>query len=113
MKTLVKVLIVLLAILLFSTIYFYSKNDVSSLDIEKIKKQNDSLIIEISNNNKKIDSFQTVNKILLEKNKNLAKKLGTVNKKAEEYKKEHEKDINYINSLSNNDITKLFTEQFK
>ena len=113
MKTLIKVLIVLLIITFFSTIYFYSKDKKTSLDIEKIRKQNDSLFSVISINNKKIDSFENNTQMLLTKNNELKKKMVSLDKKANEYKKEHEEDINYINSLSNNDIAKLFANEFK
>lgn len=78
-----------------------------------LKKQNDSLFLSISQNNKKIDSIEKNNILLFAKNDSLRSKLIVTNKKAEKYKKEHEKDINYINSLSDNDITNLFTDKFK
>ena len=48
----------------------------------------------------------------LRKNDSLKNKMYLTNKKAEKYKKQHEEDINYINSLSDNDIAKLFADKF-
>ena len=38
--------------------------------------------------------------------------MSVINKKAEKYKKQNEENINYINSLSDNDIAKLFADEF-
>lgn len=113
MKTLVKILIVILSILIFSTIFLYKKNESSLDDLKNLKKQNDSLMLSISKNNKIIDSIENKNEILFSKNDSLKNKLGVINAKAEKYKKEHEKDINYINSLSDNDVAELFADKFK
>jgi predicted metal-dependent hydrolase len=102
MKTITKVLFFICAFLVFATFYFYSENKNTNLDIQKIRKENDSLLLVVVNNNKK----------LFEKNDSLKNKMSVINKKAEKYKKQNEENINYINSLSDNDIAKLFADEF-
>jgi len=113
MKTLVKALIIILCISIFSTVFLYMKNKTSSVELKNLKKQNDSLMLSISKNNKRIDSVEKKNELLFSKNDSLKNKLGVIKAKAEKYKKEHEKDINYINSLSDNDVAELFADKFK
>ena len=112
MKTFTTILIFLCAILMFATTHFFMKSNDSDLDLKKIRKQNDSLLNVIEVNNKKIDSIHNYNEVMFAKNDSLKNKMYLTNKKAEKYKKQHEEDINYINSLSDNDIAKLFADKF-
>ena len=112
MKTITKVLFFLCVFLMFATFYFYLQNKNISSDIQKIRKENDSLLLVVVNNNKKIDSISNRNEKLFEKNDSLKNKMSVINKKAEKYKKQNEENINYINSLSDNDIAKLFADEF-
>jgi len=113
MKILVNVLVIILCLTIFSTFHFYFKSKESSISLDSLRKQNDSLVIAVKNNNVKIDSIEKVNNSLFAKSDTLKNKLVVTSKKAEKYKKENEKNINYINSLSDNDIAELFTDQFK
>jgi len=114
MKIISKILIIItIAVLVFFLVKTHIQKENTSLDIQKIRQQNDSLLNVISLNQKKVDSFSKSNSILFEKNESLNKKLVSTKLKAETYKKEHEKDVNYINNLSNNDVAKLFADQFK
>ena len=70
------------------------------------------VLLVVVNNNKKIDSISNRNEKLFEKNDSLKNKMSVINKKAEKYKKQNEENINYINSLSDNDIAKLFADEF-
>jgi hypothetical protein len=101
--------VVFLIILNFE--FYFSRNK-TNLEIKKIRQQNDSLFLVISQNNYLIDSIGKNNEVLFFRNNSLKQKLTILNQKAENYKKQHEKDINYINNLSNNDIVKLFTDKF-
>jgi cell division protein FtsB len=112
MKTITKILFFICAFLVVTTFYFYSENKNTNLDIQKIRKENDSLLLVVVNNNKKIDSISNRNEKLFEKNDSLKNKMSVINKKAEKYKKQNEENINYINSLSDNDIAKLFADEF-
>ena len=113
MKILNKILLVLVVILVVLSVNLYLQKDKVTLDIKNIRKQNDSLLLAINKNNKKIDSISNKNDSLIEKNVKLKKKLVSTNIKAENYKKEHEKNVSYINNLSNNDVAELFTDKFK
>ena len=113
MRILLTIISILFCLSIFSTVHFYLNDKKNNTNMLNLKKQNDSLFLSISQNNKKIDSIEKNNILLFAKNDSLRSKLIVTNKKAEKYKKEHEKDINYINSLSDNDITNLFTDKFK
>jgi hypothetical protein len=101
--------VVFLIILSFE---FYFGRSKTNIEIEKIRRQNDSLFLVISQNNHLIDSIGKNNEILFSKNDSLKQRLTTLNQKSENYKKQHEKDIDYINDLSDNDIAKLFADKF-
>lgn len=108
MKNIFIVLSVILAVVLF---YVLSQpKDTTELDI--LHKQNDSLLKSISINNKKIDSLEKLNDKLDSQRNVLKIQLGKVGNKAEKLKKQHEKDIQYLSTLSNNDITNLFADKF-
>lgn len=81
-------------------------------ELDDLHKQNDSLYNEISINNSKIDSLRLINNKLDSQQVVLRKQLSNLNIKADKLKKQHEKDIEHLNSLSNNDITELFADKF-
>lgn len=91
---------------------FYLTNKGLDINLSDLKRQNDSLYSVVSKNDKMIDSLNKSTLILFQKNDSLKQSLVLINKKAENYKKQHEKDVNYINNLSNNDVVKLFTDKF-
>ncbi len=82
------------------------------IEIENLKKSNDSLFTNIQMFDKKIDSISQVNIELEKRNSEINIKLSSLNKKSNELKKQHEKDIEFIDNLSNNDITDIFTDKF-
>lgn len=81
-------------------------------ELDNLHRQNDSLYNQISINNQKLDSLQKINNKLDSQRNILKIQLGKVGAKADNLKKQHEKDIQHLNSLSNNDITKLFADKF-
>ena len=106
------ILSIAVAFLIILALQFYFTRNETNLEINKIRKQNDSLFLVISQNNHKIDSINKNNQLLFLKNDSLKQTLVSLNLKSENYKKQHEKDIEYINDLSDNDIAKLFTDKF-
>lgn len=112
MKKLKKLLILSLVFLSAILIYF-SLKPTHDPKIDLLEKRCDSLQLVISNNKSKIDSIQNETQKLMIKNNKLSSELFNINKKAKDLKKQHEKDIAHINSLSNNDVARLFTDEFK
>lgn len=112
MKIYCGILSIICTILVLFFLNFFLRNRELNVDLNGLKKQNDSLYSIISKNDKTIDSLNKNTLTLFQKNDSLKKSLILVNKRAKNYKKQHEKNINYINNLSNNDVIKLFTDKF-
>lgn len=112
MKLITGFLTFLCTILILTCTIFYLTNKGLDINLSDLKKQNDSLYSVISKNDNMIDSLNKSTLLLFQKNDSLKQSLVLINKKAENYKKQHEKDVNYINNLSNNDIVELFTNKF-
>jgi hypothetical protein len=66
----------------------------------------------IVKNKQQIDSITDETKKLESKNITLNNKLGDLNQKTKKLKEQHEKDIAYINNLSDNDVADLFAKEF-
>lgn len=118
MKTFLNTIIVTMTLIciglgIYWVLRLYSEKEITTNELTKIKRQNDSLIFNIKQRNKVIDSIDNFNKKILSRNDSLNKKLLNISIVAQTYKKQHEKSIDYINSLSDSDITKLFTDKFK
>lgn len=106
-----KILIALLVILPIVVFFVMSKPQDDS-KIKQLEKKCDSLQLVINENNTKIDSIKLETEKLHQRANNLNKELTKINKKAQDLKKQHEKNIAHINSLSNNDVARLFTDEF-
>jgi hypothetical protein len=105
------ILSVLSIVLLIVLVYMSSKpTDTNQLEI--LNKKNDSLNAIIENNKLKIDSLVGINNELDSQRNVLKIRLGKVDLISKKLKEQHEKDIQYLNSLSNNDITELFSDKF-
>ena len=66
----------------------------------------------IVKNKQQIDSITDETKKLENRNLQLSNKLGDLNHQTKKLKEQHEKDIAYINSLSDNDVADLFAKEF-
>jgi regulator of replication initiation timing len=80
--------------------------------VDDLEKQCDSLGVLIVKNKQQIDSITDETKKLESKNITLNNKLGDLNQKTKKLKEQHEKDIAYINNLSDNDVADLFAKEF-
>jgi uncharacterized coiled-coil DUF342 family protein len=80
--------------------------------VNELQKQSDSLEVLMVKNKEQIDSITNETKKLESKNTQLNNKLGELNQKSKKLKEQHEKDIDYINNLSNNDVADLFAKEF-
>ena len=80
--------------------------------VNELQKQSDSLEVLIVKNKEQIDSITNETKKLESKNTQLNNKLGELNQKSKKLKEQHEKDIDYINNLSDNDVADLFAKEF-
>lgn len=109
----VKKILMFLGIICPIILFYLLTKPVDNSNIELLENKCDSLQNEIQLTTIKIDSFNLETKKLVEKSVVLKNELTTLNKKTKELKKQHEKDINYINSLSNNDVAHLFANEFK
>lgn len=111
MKTLKNIFMVLSVVIIFVLFYVLSQpQDTKELDF--LHKQNDSLLKSIAVNNKKIDSLELINNKLDSQRNILKSQLSKVGVKADKLKKQHEKNIQHLSTLSNNDITNLFADKF-
>lgn len=102
---------ILLGIILFGI--FYNKKETSNDNVVLYNEKIDSLGNVIILNNKKIDSLFILETQQIENISNLKNKLSNVSNKNKELKKKYEKESARYDNMSNNDITKLFSESFK
>ena len=80
--------------------------------VNELQKQSDSLEVLMVKNKEQIDSITNETKKLESKKTQLNNKLGELNQKSKKLKEQHEKDIDYINNLSDNDVADLFAKEF-
>lgn len=108
-RTIIEIVVVLLFI---GYIIMTKEKPVDLSKVDELEKQCDSLNILIGKNKSTIDSISLKTKKLEEKNSQLNNKLGELNQKSKKLKEQHEKDIAYINNLSDNDVADLFAKEF-
>jgi len=108
-RTIIEIVVVLLFIG-YVVMTMPKKVDLSKVD--ELQKQCDSLEVLIVKNKKQIDSITNETKKLEDRNTQLNNKLGDLNQKTKKLKEQHEKDIAYINNLSDNDVADLFAKEF-
>jgi predicted nuclease with TOPRIM domain len=111
MNRLKNILSALSIILIIVLVYVFTRPE-DTKELDDLHKQNDSLIAVITSNNLKLDSLERINNKLDSQRNVLKIELGKVDAKAKKLKEQHEKDIQHLNSLSNNDITQLFADKF-
>jgi hypothetical protein len=105
---------ILLIVAIVLACYFYFSNDSGKYkeELKKLKESNKSLYLDIDKYNGVIDSIKGRNAEIIERNIVLNNELKELNEKAIKLKIQHEKDLDFLNNLSNSDIAKLFTDKF-
>jgi cell division protein FtsB len=93
--------------------YLLFFNNKPTVDIKEYTDKIDSLSIVIETNNKKLDSLSNLENQQETNIKNLKEQLNVVSNKNKNLKKKYEQEIARYDSMSDNDITNLFTETFK
>jgi septal ring factor EnvC (AmiA/AmiB activator) len=87
---------------------FYSK----PIEVAQQEQVVDSLVSQIKNNNKLLSELEKDNKNLEESILKLRGELEKSENKSEKFRKQYESQVDYINSLSNSELTRLFTKEF-
>jgi septal ring factor EnvC (AmiA/AmiB activator) len=100
-------------ILLSGIIYLFFFNENPTIDIKQYTDKIDSLNRIVVENNKKLDSLSNLESKQENNIKNLKEQLKTTSNKNKNLKKKYEDEITRYNNMSDNDITTLFTENFK
>jgi peptidoglycan hydrolase CwlO-like protein len=108
-RTIIEIVVVLLFI---GYVVMTMPNPVNLSKVDELQKQCDSLEVLIVKNKEQIDSITNETKKLEGRNTQLNNKLGELNQKTKKLKEQHEKDITYINNLSDNDVADLFAKEF-
>jgi regulator of replication initiation timing len=108
-RTIIEIVVVLLFI---GYIIMTKPKPVNLSKVDDLEKQCDSLNLLIGKNKLIVDSIAEETKKLHDKNLQLNNKLGDLNQKTKKLKEQHEKDIAYINNLSDNDVADLFAKEF-
>jgi septal ring factor EnvC (AmiA/AmiB activator) len=102
--------VVLIGVVIF---FLFFNNTESNVNIDIYNQKIDSLSNVITANNKKLDSLSIVENKQMDNIKNLKNELSQVSNKNKELKRKYEKESARYNSMSNDDITDLFSESFK
>jgi septal ring factor EnvC (AmiA/AmiB activator) len=102
--------VVLIGVVIF---FLFFNNTESNVNIDIYNQKIDSLNNIITENNKKLDSLSIIENKQIDNIKNLKNELSQVSNKNKELKRKYEKESARYNSMSNNDITDLFSESFK
>ena len=108
-RTVIEIVVVLLFI---GYVVMTIPKPVDLSKVNELQKQFDSLEVLIVKNKQQIDSITNETKKLESRNAQLNNKLGELNQKSKKLKEQHEKDIAYINNLSDNDVADLFAKEF-
>lgn len=101
----------LLLILLVAYLLFIEKAD--PVDLSEYERKIDSLNLALDANNKKLDSLNLKEAKYEEDITKLKGRLSDLKNKNEKLKKQHDEEVNAINSMSNTDVSALFAESFK
>jgi len=108
-RTIIEIVVVLLFI---GYVVMTLPKAVDLSKVNELQKQSDSLEVLIVKNKEQIDSITNETKKLESRNTQLNNKLGELNQKTKKLKEQNEKDIIYINNLSDNDVADLFAKEF-
>lgn len=108
-RTIIEIIIVLVFV---GYIIMTQPKPVDLSKVNDLERQCDSLELMIGKNKEQIDSITNETNKLQNRNTQLNNKLGDLNQKTKKIKEQHEKDIDYINNLSDNDVADLFAKEF-
>jgi septal ring factor EnvC (AmiA/AmiB activator) len=111
MKTQFSYFINLLLILLVAYLLFMNQKD--PVDLSGYERKIDSLNLALEANDKKLDSLNQKESKYEEDLVTLKRKLADLKNKNQKLQKQHDEEVNAINSMSNTDISTLFSETFE
>ena len=98
---------------LFSSIYFILFFSISKPKmVQESEKKVEVLKTVIKENNKEIKLLHKENEKIENEVVDLEKDLIDLQDKSEKYKKQYEKQVNIINKLDDNELSRIFTESF-
>ena len=106
-------ILLLVSSLLINYYQFKKDNGPKNFDEEQYKKKIEFFENTIKQLDKKNDSLNSDNEKRFEKISDLKGELKDLNKKSQHYENLYEKTIDSIDNMSDNDIAKLFAEQYK
>jgi hypothetical protein len=109
-----EVIWIILLILSVSYIGYKSfEKPTTNFNEKEYERKIDSLNLIITKNNKMNDSLELDNQKRLSKINDLNNQLTLLNKKAKYYEELYREKVDSLNHMSDNDVTKLFTDIFK
>lgn len=109
-----EVIWIILLILSVSYIGYKSfEKPTTNFNEKEYERKIDSLNLIITKNNKMNDSLELDNQKRLSKINDLNNQLILLNKKAKYYEELYREKVDSLNHMSDNDVTKLFTDIFK
>ena len=91
----------------------FEKPTTTTFNEKEYEHKIDSLNLIISKNNRMNDSLEIDNQKRLSKINDLNNQLTLLNKKAKYYEELYREKVDSLNRMSDNDVTKLFTDIFK
>ena len=109
-----EVIWIILLILSISYIGYKSfEKPTTTFNEKEYERKIDSLNLIITKNNRMNDSLELDNQKRLSKINDLNNQLTLLNKKAKYYEELYREKVDSLNHMSDNDVTKLFTDIFK
>lgn len=98
---------------IFSVIVFVFITTQNRVEIETYEGKIEDLNGEVKKYEKIVSEISDENEKKKKEISNLQDDLKKLQNKSNDYKKKYEKQVDYINSLSSSQLTKLFTKEFK
>lgn len=103
---------VIILLVIIVTYLLVNRGNSNLINTQHYDKKVDSLNVKVEYYEAKVDSIEKYIEIYLAKVGQYDLELVDLNYKLENYKKQYEKDINRINSMSNSDLEREFTNAF-
>ncbi len=100
-------------LLIAAVIYLLFGTKKEPIDLSGYENRIDSLNLVLDKNNKRLDSLSLAEVKYEEDIVKLRGRLSDLKNKNEKLKKQHDEEVNAINSMSNTDVSALFAESFK
>jgi len=104
---------IIIIIVLIGTLIISNKQTPLKFDENVFKKRIDSLSLIVKKNNKLCDSLQLDNSNRQEKIDELLNKLTKLNEKSKYYEKKYKEELDIINDMSDDDVIIVFSKNFK